>query len=276
MPEWLKQQLKNPNPWVRIIALFVITFSSFMGFVTVISDTGFSQEIQNNRALVWAVALAMALFVAVGWSYWRQHRELTDSRTLVNQLQDEISNLEKQRDRFGEERDSALKLMQSYKAEVQEDTINTLQRLALLAIKQEQWREKEAKVERLRVEEAMPVDDESMDFGFEERIIVLINLGTEDDVMEHMRFSVQDPTDMHEYGIVEILEVHRNGARCGIVEVLDSAFWNDVRQAAQEGRSCVLDAPTNVIVPVSALKEIPPESAQQLLTWLRNIRRVEL
>lgn len=277
MSEWLKRLLeRSQNPLVRGIALSAIAFFSVMGLVTIISDAGFSEEIQNNRGLVWAGSVGIALMVPFGWSFRQQYKELTDSRSLVDQLQGEISDLKEQRDRAAQERDSGFALMKLYKAEIREDTISALQRLAFLAIKQEQWREKGAKVERLRVEETAAADDQGMYFGVEWPIVVIINLGAEDDVMEHMKFSVQDPTDLHEYGVIEIREVHPNGAQCRILEISDRAFWNDAELAVQEGRAWVADAPANMILPVSALKGIPPESAQQLLTWLRSIRGIEL
>ena len=277
MSDMLKRQLeRGQNPLLRVIALFALTFSSVIGIVTMISGAGFEKEIQNNRGLVWAVIGGIALMVAFGWQYWQQYKELGDSRGLIDQLQGKITHLKEQRDRFAQERDSVFELMKSYKAEVREDTINALQHLALFAIKREQWREKEAKVERLRVEESVAADDEGMHFEVEGRIVVMINLGAEDGVMEHMKFSVHDPTDLHEYGVIAIRAVHPNGAQCRISEISDRAFWNDAEQAAQEGRAYVSDAPANIILPVSALKEIPPESAQQLLSWLRSIRRIEL
>ncbi len=277
MSEWLKRQVeRSQNPLVRVIARSALAFIFVMGLVTVISAAGFSEEIQENRELLWAGTGGIALMVGFGWSYWQQYKELADSRSLIVQLQGEITDLKEERDRFAQERDSVFELMKLYKAEVREDTISALQRLAFLAIKQEQWREKEAKVERLRVEETVAADDEGMYFEVEGRIVVMINLGREDDVMEHMKFSVHDPTDLHEYGVIEIREVHLNGAQCRILEISDRAFWNDAEQAAQQGRAHVSDAPANIIVPVPALKEIPPESAQQLLTWLRSIRRIEL
>ena len=277
MSEWLKRQLeRSQNHLVRAIALYAIAFLSLMGFVTIISDAGFSQEMHDYRGLVWAGTGGMALMVAFGWSYWQQYKELTDSRRLIHQLQGEISDLKGERDRFAQERDSALELMKSYKAEVREDTITALQRLAFVAIKQEQWRDKGAKVERLRVEETAAADEEAMYLGVDGHIDVMINLGAEDDVMEHMKFSVHDPTDLHEYGVIEIREVHPNGAVCRILEISDRAFWNDAEQAVQEGRARVSDAPANMITPVSELREIPPEGAQQLLIWLRGIRRLEV
>jgi len=219
----------------------------------------------------------MALLVTVGWLHFRKHKRIIDLRNLADQLEKEISDLMEERDRLIQERESAFRLMELYKAQTQEDIINQLQRIAMFCIMQEQWRKKGAKVERLRTEEAVEsIGGEGADFEIVERITVIINLGTQDKVLKSIRFIVQDPTDSHEYGVIEVREVHQNGATCRILNISDVAFWSDAVEAAQEGRPCISEVSANVIVPDSALKEISPESAKQLLVWLQSISRVEL
>jgi hypothetical protein len=277
MNEWLQQTWeRSKHPFVRTGVLFLIVFFAVLGLASMISDTGFAQEVQERRTLVWTGAAGIALVIAVGWLYYRNHRELTDSRNLIDQLRDEISDLENKSDRLVQERESAFRLMKSYRTQTQESVIDELQRLALFGIMQEQWRKTGAPIERLRVEETTPDSAASVYSVIEECIVVIVNLGKQDKVVEGMKFIVQDPTDSHEYGMIEVREVHPDGAICTLLEIADMAFWGDAVQAAQEGRPAILDTSVNVIVPASALKEIPQESAEQLLVWLQNIRRAEL
>jgi ribosomal protein L9 len=277
MNDWLQRKWKkSKHPFVKAIALFILVFLAILGGISLISDTGFAREVQENRVLLWLITAAMASVAALGWLIHHISRELSDSKNLIDQLRDENSNFKNQLERVEQERESAFELMKPYKAQTQEEIINELEQLAQFAIMREQWRKKEAKVDRLRSEESVTNGDEDM-IGADQRVIVIINLGEQDRVMKHMRFVVQDPTDSHEYGVLEVQELYRNGAKCTILQISDMAFWSDVVQAAREGRPFVSDTPAaNVIVPQTPLREISPESAEELLSWLQNIRRAEL
>lgn len=77
MIEWPRQQSrKTRDPFLRATLRFVVVFSPLMGLVAILSDTGFSQEIQQNRVLVWVGPAALALVVAFVWSVWHQYSEL--------------------------------------------------------------------------------------------------------------------------------------------------------------------------------------------------------
>ncbi len=274
MNGWLQQAWeKSKSPYVRAPIMFAIMFLSVLGLTSLISDTGFAQEVHEYRVLVWIGSALIALIVAVGWLCYRNHRQLTGDKALICQLQEEITTLKAEKDRDVQKLESAFRLMEKYKAQTQEDIIARLQQLALFSIMQKQWLRKGARVERLRVEQPKSTEEYS---EVKERIAVIVNLGAEDKVTAHMPFIVQDPTDSHQYGVIEIQEVHPEGATCRIVEIADVAFWSDALQAASEERPAIVEPSANVIMPASALKEIPPESAEQLLAWLQNIRRIEL
>lgn len=277
MSEWLQKLWKgSKHPLVRTIILFMTVFLAVLGLASTISDAGFAREIQEHRALVWKFSFGIALVIALGWLIFKREKELMRSRQLVGKLQQEISRLKEELSRSVKERDSAFELMKQYRAQTQEDVLNQLQQLALFGMLQEQWRKKGAKVERLRVEEATQIEIKDQDLEIEKQIAVIVNLGARDEVVAGMEFIVQDPADCHEYGIIRVQGVYPSGASCIILQMSDMAFWNDVVEAVEQKRPQVFDAPSNMIVPVSPLREIPSESAQELLTWLQNIRRAEL
>ena len=270
MEAWLQRIIQTTkSPWVHWGASLVLIFLAILGIVSIVSDIGFADVVTRFRVPILIASGIVALFSVGSWYLYHQRQELTKLRSTVDELKRKVDDLE-------QEKESAFRLMEKYRAQAQEDIINHLKRLAIFRIMQEKWREKGAKVERLRVEEITAIEGIDPEFAAKERITVIINLGAHDNIMKGMGFIIQDPTDSRKYGVIVVEEVHPRGATCRIVEISHRAFWGDAVQALKEAKSCILDAPTNVIVPDSPLKEISLESAQQLLTWLQSIERTEL
>ena len=270
MEAWLQRIIQTTkSPWVHRGALLVLILLAILGIVSIVSDIGFADVVTRFRVPILGASGILAL-LSVGSRYlYQQRQELTKLRTTVDKLHREVNDLEQQKE-------SAFRLMEQYRAQTQEDIINHLKRLAIFRIMQEKWRQKGAKVERLRIEETTAVEGIDPEFAAQERTTVIINLGEHDNIMKGMAFTVQDPTDSRKYGVIVVKEVHAQGASCSIVEISDRAFWGDALEAWKEGKPCVVEAPTNVIVSHSPLKEISLDSAQQLLVWLQSIERTEL
>lgn len=271
MEAWIQRiRQTTKSPWIRSGALFVLIFLAILGIVSLGSGIGFADVVVRFRVPILITSGIASLLFAGGWSLYRKRQELIKLRGTVDELQRKVNDLEQQKE-------SAFRLMQAYRTQTQEGVINLLKRLAIFGIMQEKWRQKGAKVERLRVEEEIAaVEGVAPELAAQEQTTVMINLGKHDNVMKGMAFIVQDPTDSRKYGVIVVEGVHSQGATCRIVEISDRAFWGDALQALEEGKSCVLEAPSNVIVPDSPLKEISLDSAQQLLVWLQSIERTEL
>ena len=270
MEDRLKRIMETAkSPWIVGGALLILVFIAILKIVALLSDIGFSDVVTGYRVPIVIAAAIVALLLVVVHYLDSKRQELIELRAAVDKLHGKVDDLEQQKD-------SAFRLMKHYRAQAQEDIINHLKRLAIFGIMQEKWRKKGAKVERIRIEEFSSVEDIDPAFADQERTTVIINLGECDSIMKDMTFIVQDPTDSRKYGVIVVNEVHPEGATCRIVEISDQAFWGDTLQAWQEGKSCILEAPTNVIVSDSPLKEIPSDRAQQLLVWLQSIERAEL
>lgn len=277
MDEWLQRaRAKTTHPGVRAIISFLFVLSLLMLPVSVASDTGFGAEVQRHRLLVWIIAVVVAAIVTAVWAYYDLWRKLGKNRIEMDQLRKTVETTRAERDRSEQEKESAFKLMQSYKAQTQEDIMSQLEQLAAFSIMKDNWREKEARVERLRTQQAAAIDSSSSELEIVERIEAIINLGVGDKVSEGMRFIVADPVDSYEYGRVQIRRVHEAGSTCSITRISNPAFWEKALSAAQEGRPSVSEASANALTPDSAIQDISSESAEELLVWLQKIRKVEL
>jgi hypothetical protein len=72
MEDWLRQIWeRGKSPYARAFVLFVLLLLAELGLISVISDTGFSTEVQQYREFVWIAAIVIASLVAVIW-LWRQ------------------------------------------------------------------------------------------------------------------------------------------------------------------------------------------------------------
>lgn len=269
MEAWLRKLWEaSKSAKVRFILLFLIVFLSLLGLIALASGIGFREEITQNRVPTLIITAFLALLLAIVWALYQRYRELVGSREKVDNLQREVNDLRQQND-------SLLRLMEQYKAQAQESIINQLKRLAIFGLMKEQWQRKGAKVEHFRIDES-PGESIESDVTSLERIAVLINLGSQDRVIEGMSFIVQDSTDSEKYGEILVKRINANGAACKIVETAHPAFWSEVIEALKEKRARIVVAPPNTIVPTSPLKEIDPDGARQLLVWLQNIERAEL
>jgi hypothetical protein len=259
MEDWLKnlwREAKQHKTLGLVVFVFFVVFA-ILNVVATISDIGFADEIKQHRILILAIAAAgPILFILVSF-HVRLYRERND--------------LEQQQQ-------SAFRLMKHYKEEAQEDIFNRLKQLATFSLQQSEWQKKGAKIERFRIGEASIPNDIDVQVRIAELTTVIINLGTQDGIMKGMRFVVQDPNDSQKYGVIAVKEVLEKGAQCGIVEMSHQAFWYEVGQALTtgDGKSRVLEASANVIVPHSALKEMNQDSARQLLEWLQTVEDSEL
>lgn len=63
---------KSRNPHVQAFLLMAIEFLSLLGLASLISDTGFSQEVQKYRYVVWIGSALIASGTAIFWLYNRR------------------------------------------------------------------------------------------------------------------------------------------------------------------------------------------------------------
>jgi|ERR1051325_768165 hypothetical protein len=269
MVDWLKRIWKRPAiTSVTVLGLFLTIPWLILGVVSTLSDVGFSTEIANYRWKILLVAGGAGVLAVTLYLYWFLYYQQKTSRF-------EIRVLKQQNQDLNAQNESVLRLMERYKAEAQEDIFNRLKQLALYSIHQQAWKAKGARVERFRVESR---GAEAVGNGNAlERVTVLISLGSGDEVMRGMKFLVQDPTDLKEYGTIVIRECHPNGSVCSIFEIQHAAFWSKVTEAVSSGNTSeVIAAPPNVIVPNNPFKELTSDNAKQLLEWLQKLSPIDL
>lgn len=271
MEEWLNKLWDRwKNKKVGFVVLFLLVLLAILTIVALLSDIGFSDEVKSNRIWILKIAVSSALIIVFAYVCYRIYNLISGLKQRIQELEGNLGNVE-------QERDSALRLMERYRAEAQESIFNKLKQLAIFGIKQQEWKTKGAKVDRFRIEQISTSDNSDISTLIE-HITVLINVGLQDDVLKGMRFIVQDPTDSQKYGVILVKETYDAGAACTIVETNHQAFWVDVIQNVQlrNGGTRILTAHANVIVPSTYLKEINPESAKQLLEWVQTLEGTEL
>jgi len=272
MEDWLKDlwhKLKYKK--IGLAILFFIILFALLNPVSLVSDIGFAEEVRHYRALILEVALAIALviiFISYHISLYRERNTLEQS---IRELRSKVDELE-------QDKESAFRLMERYKEEAQEDILNRLKQLATFSLRQQEWQQKGAKIERFRLEPSLNESNLHTEIIIAENVTVLINLGVQDNVAKGMRFIVQDPNDLQRYGVITVNECSENGSACKIIEMSHQAFWYEVVQAVEskEGKAKILTASANIIVPDSPLKDMPPDGAKRLLEWLQTIKGVEL
>ena len=271
MLEWLQKLLRRPAlTGVSLFALFIGIAWAVLGVFSVLSDIGFSTEVTKYRRWVLLTAAALGLLAVISYLYWFLYNQR-------NELRVENETLGQANQDLNEQKESAFRLMEKYKAEAQEDILNRLKQLATFSIHQHAWKRKPAKVERFRLD-GPATDDEAIGLGDSwDRVTIIINLGTRDNVMKGMRFLVQDPTDLRKYGTIVVRECHEKGSACSIIDIEHPAFWAAVDEAVRstDHRSAIIEAASNIIVPNSPFRELDADNAKQLLEWLQKLESVE-
>ncbi len=272
MEDWLKDLWhKFKYKKIGLAILFIIVLFAILNPVSLISDIGFAEEVRHYRTLILKVALIVALvFIFVSY-HINLYRERNTLKRTIKGLQSKVDEVE-------QDKESAFRLMERYKEEAQEDILNRLQQLATFSLRQQEWQQKGAKIERFRLEPSLNQSNLHTELIIAENVTVLINLGAQDSVTKGMRFIVQDPNDLQRYGVIIINECSEKGSACKIIEMSHQAFWYEVVQAVEskEGKAKILTASANMIVPDSPLKDMPPDGAKRLLEWLQTIKGVEL
>lgn len=277
MDQWLQKQLdKAKHPWVRTGSVFIKVLLAILSLVTVLSDTGFADQVVDNRLKVWAGAVVVASFAALVGDLMWYHSRLRQSKAELQRLQASNSTIEAERDELKEQLDSALELIGAQRVHAQELLLDDLERAALLGVMADHWATKGAQVERFRVERGQDGQELSPSQRIGESVTVIINIGKNDRVTSGMQFVVEDPTDRRPYGVIVVDEAHDEGAHCRVVEILEDGFWIDALESLQQNRPCVKDLSANRIVPRSPLPTIDSANAQKLLDWVRNVREASL
>lgn len=272
MEDWLKKLwMEFKHSKTGLVILFLIILSSGLNLVALVSDIGFSEEIKQYRLLILEIALGAGVVFILITYHIRIFQERNKFKDQVDELQRKLVDLE-------QEKESAFRLMERYKGEAQEDIFNRLNQLVIFSLKQHEWQNKGARVERFRIEEFILDNKLDVELLIAERVTVIISIGTQDGVLKGMRFIVQDPTDLRRYGVIEVKETAPSGAVCAIVGMDHQAFWYEVLQTieAKEGKAKILNALANTIVPHSALKNMNPDNARELFEWLQTIKGTEL
>jgi hypothetical protein len=271
MVEWLQQTLRKPK--LSVPTLFGIGAAIpwlALGAVAVFSDIGFAEEVKANRWRIISGSLLLGLVGVAAYVYWFLCYR-------VRTLQSEIGKLQRDNQDLNDQKESVFRLMKRYEAEAQESIFERLEALALSSIMHAEWKKKGARVERARVEKASKGDEDLQSLDSLYRVTVFINLGQQDSVFSGMRFFVQDPTDLRNYGTIVINECHAEGSSCSIVHMDHQGFWADVLEALQSpDESPIIQAPPNILVSTSPFKELSEESAAELIDWLLKLKRVKL
>ena len=279
MQEWIaKHWTETKDRRLGSALLLALITLIILEIVALISDIGFSDEVRANRIRILILVLLTAISCVVIWFVNRYIQQVKRLRSgaydldLDNKrLQHEIADLKQQRD-------SILALMELYKPEAQESVIIRLKELAIISLRKRQWEKKQARIQRFRIEEARVSSDPVVSEHGCERVSVIINLGSNDGIMEGMLFNAQDPTDSLKYGSIRVTSVFDKGSVCAVIEMSHPAFWSDVLRAidSAEGKIGIYSAAPNVIVAQNTLPDLNPQSAKQLLEWLQTIEAEEL
>ena len=272
MEEWLKDLWnKFKEQKIGTLILLALVTLIILNVVTVVSDIGFSEEVKNYRFWILGSVIILSIIIVYILLYKNNSKK-------ISELSDQLTESNTRNAKLEEENRSVLRLMELYKDEAQEDIFKKLKQLATFSIKQKEWQNKGAKIETFRVEEFAVESNLDSQFAVAEYTTVLINLGISDDVLEGMRFIIQDPHDSKKYGRIVIKECSDSGSACKIVEMSHQSFWYEISQEIEknEGKSRILTATNNIILPDSPFKDINVESAKELLDWLQTLESIEL
>lgn len=272
MEEWLKDLWnKFKEQKIGILILFALIALIILNLVTVISDIGFSEEVKNNRFWILASVIIASIVIVYFLLYKNNSKKILE-------LSDELRQANIKNSKLEEGNRSVLRLMELYKEEAQENIFKKLKQLATFSIRQKEWQNKGAKIETFRVEEFDVENNLDSQLAVAEFTTVLINLGTNDNILEGMRFIIQDPHDSKKYGRIVVKESSDTGSACKIVEMSHQAFWYEIVQEIEkkEGKGRILTASANIILPDSPFRDINVESAKELLDWLQTLENIEL
>jgi hypothetical protein len=267
MENWLKSfQQKTSNNFIRIIITIIIVLFTIAGFISLVSDLGFGEEIAQYRWQIWLGLVILSIFLVLIYKYGES---LSIISGLNNTIEINMSQLEDSK----VQQESLLRLMEKYKRAAYTEVLEHLNLLLILTAKRGEWQTSQARITKIKVKPYSVAENIDLEFAKKERIDIIINIGQKAGVCEGMEFWVRDPQIPLDYGVISVSKVHENGSICTLLEQLDPSFWEKFYEVTDKNTPRILDAPDNLIVPnlPPSFDTITPENADSLQTIISKI-----
>ena len=109
MENWLKSILqKSSNKFVRIMITIVIVFFAIAGFISLVGDLGFGEDITKYRWQIWLVLVILSIIFVLIYEYVK-------SLQMISSLNNKIKIYVNQLEDAKVQEESLLRLMEKYK-----------------------------------------------------------------------------------------------------------------------------------------------------------------
>jgi hypothetical protein len=268
MENWF-DYLKNKysTPWIIVPATISITFCVLAGVVTMFSDMGFSEQVTNNRIMIIILLLGISVLSYV----------LYKTNLLVNKYRNTVKDNISLRNTVQElegDKKSLLGLMESYKNQAYNNILDHLRTMLNYSKNKNQWLKKEARVSKIRVKPLSGIADMDLTFAKRESLDIVINLGSEDEIMIGMEFAVEDPSIYERYGMIIVNEVFQKASICNVTNIDNNSFWSTALNTNVEKDNVMLPVIDNRIIPniPSSFDNVPEDVIDELLIIIAKIQ----
>lgn len=235
---------------VRSLLAVGIAAGGIILLITGASDMGLDSEITNNRIVVWLSTAGLALLFGLGYEIYSLTSRLYDKSDKITEMRSNNDDLREELEQAMSERDSAFRMMEEYKVEAYDDILNNLYIIVSALRKKERWIEKGAKVTQVSIDSTSNDDYPSLPEKINELSKIHINIGSDDGVIEDMRFRVVDTSKTVNYGKIIVDEVGSSGSICSLTEGFENPLWSELRSCVSENKSKIVDIRGNYIVPI--------------------------
>lgn len=238
--------------------------------VAAAGDLGLGDEIDDHRGAIWAWTIAAGLVLSLCLEVASSDARIRGDETVQQEQEAELNRLQSANDDLVTEKESLLRLMESYKSQAYSDIVEKL-RLTLYAhVAMSRLTERATRVVKARVDSSKAPNSAPLDVKMFHRTSAVINAGQSDGVMDGMQFEVIDDQTSQVYSVITVSAVHDQASECSVESDYDKVFWSEVIDKLDSDSDGLVDLPQNKLSPLlpTSIAELDPEAAQQLIAVL--------
>lgn len=243
------------------------------GVVALVSDIGFGDEITASRGHFVAWMLALGALTSCAKEILDFENAARGHVASLNEANTEVARLNLLNESLGEDKESLLRLMESYKSSAYVDIVDQLETFLHARISLSELEGARLQAERARIDSEASPNDVPADIKMTHRAIIIISGGKEQGVREGMSFHVVDPDTGATYAVLSATEVHASASECSVIGQYDNVFMSEILEKLNSDTSGTVALTSNRLIPLmpDGLSEMDADSARQLLSALQDV-----